>query len=500
MPNVKAAVVAVARQLKSAQNKLDAENRKITAENHQRIQAIQVENRKNDIDLITPDRDIRLLRLKYSELEKSRGAQPNLKQNVQPHVNTLYQQESKYYGERAQLYRTQVYNPYLVKQYIESVKAEPQISTNYTSGSGMASQANFQMPNDSYENRPKLFAHKVFSDYELLKRNPLEQSLTEPNLSASLNVQENGQILQQTTYGGSYNTKKFQQEHEPSPSRTSSELLYRPLESGELEYQNIAIKSATDHVALQNYKNGLSNNLDFHAARDLVDANDKKQKEFEKYQYPRLAGPMPPEPYETIYCADKISEMSDGNSKRFYTRVYDSPNSVPNVRYEPLRADLQAMSQYEAKAIRDQQINQEHIKKLEQNVIRRANGNEISFTDRSNETAARRVNEPIVVQQIERAEAKSTYMANYTPYTNEQSVTCPPNEYYKPVEYREIQIDSSQLPKNIIELRDKWSKSLANKSYLDMYQSSCPDLRKNISTGKRRIMEAPQYVYKFANH
>lgn len=68
-----------------------------------------------------------------------------------------------------------MYNPFLVKQCIESNKADPKISANYTSGSANATQANFQMPNDAYEHRPKLFANKVFSDYELLKRAPLEQ-------------------------------------------------------------------------------------------------------------------------------------------------------------------------------------------------------------------------------------------------------------------------------------------------------------------------------------
>lgn len=499
MPNVKEQqATPVVRTLKSAQaqNKLDAERLKINLENHQRIQAIQTENRKSEIDLITPDRDVRLLRIKHASLENSRNTHPNLRQNVHPHVNTFYQQEAKYNGERAQLYRTPVYNPYLVKQYVESVKAEPTISTNFTSGSASASLANFYMPNDTYENRPKLFAHKVFSDYELLKRNPLEQVLTDPNVSASLNVQENGQILQQSTYGGSYNTKKFLQEHEQSPFKASCELLYRPLESGELEYQNITLKSATDNVALANYKNGLTNNLDLNTARDQVDLNEKKLKEFERYQYPRMSGPLPPEPYEYLYCNNEISEMSDGNSKRIYSRVYDSPNKEVNSRYEPLKSDLEAMSQYEAKAIRDHNTNLEHLKKLELNVVRRANGNEISFTDKSHEKTARRLNEPIIVEQIENAEPMSTYKANYSAYTNEPTVKCSPNDFYKPIEYKETH---DSLPKNIIELRDKWSKTSANKKYLDMYKSSCPDLRANITTGKKRVIEAPQYICKFAN-
>ena len=485
-------------QSKSAQNKLDAEKQKIDAENHQRIQAIQTENRKSDLDLITPDRDIRLLRLKHNQLEKSRGSKPSLKQNIKPHISTFYQQEAKYFGERAQLYRTPVYNPYLVKQYIDSVKAEPTISTNFTSGSGTATQANFQMPNDTYENRPKLFAHKVFSDYDLLKRSPLDQVLSEPGLSTNLNTQENGQILQQTTYGGSYNTKKFLQEHEPALNKTSCELLYQQLESGELDTQNITLKSSADHVALNNYKMGLTKGLDLNTARELVDTAERKARESVKYHYPRMVGPIPPEPYETIYCTNEISEMSDGNSKRIYSRVYDSPtaNSSALSQYEPLQSDLQAMSQYEAKAIKDFNLNQEHIKKLEQNIMRRTNGHEISFTDRTGEYTTRRENHPIVIQQLEQAQPMSNYTANFSLYTNESTQKCPPNDFYKPVEYKE---QPTQLPGNIIELCDKWSKSLANQQYHSLYQNSCPDLRKNIYTGKKKIMECPQYVYKFAN-
>ena len=492
-------------QIQSAKNKLDAENLKIINENHQRIQAIQTENRQTDINLITADRDIRLLRIKHSELEhgqlKQHGSnKPHLKQNIKQHVNTLYQQESNYFGERAQLYRTPVYNPFLVKHYIESVKSDSKISKNWTSASETPSQANFQMVNDSYENRPKPFAHKVFGDYEHLKRNPLEQILTNPIGSADVSVQENGITLEQSTYGDSYNTKKFLQEHEPLANKTSCELLYRPLERGEQENQNITLKSSADHVALSNYKSGLTDHLDLHNARYIVDSNDKKAKELVKYHYPRMVGPIPPGPYETIYCTDEISEHSDGNSKRYYERVYDSLNTTPDARSVPLKADLQAMSHYETKAHKYLQTSQEHIKRLEQNVVRRANGNEITFCDRSAEMTTRRLNNPQIIQQIEMAHPQSTYMANYSQYSNESSVACPSNDFYKSVEYTENVNLSSNLPSNIIELHDNWSKSLANKKYLQSYKSSCPDMRKSIVNGKKRIMDAPQYVYRFANH
>lgn len=176
MPDLNKMEANQRRPSSECKNKLTAEKAKIERENHDRIQRIGLENRRNDLDLITPDRDLRLLRLKMDELENARGpAKPNQKQSYKQHMNTLYQQEARYAAERAQLYRTPVFNPYMVKQYIESVKSNPKISANFSSGSANAPQNNSILPNDTYEHRPKLFAHKVFGDFEKLKRNPYEQ-------------------------------------------------------------------------------------------------------------------------------------------------------------------------------------------------------------------------------------------------------------------------------------------------------------------------------------
>ena len=80
-----------------AKNKPHAEKYKIDSEHHDRIQRVLLENRKHDLDLITPDRDLRLLRIKLDELENARGAKPNLKQTNKQHINTFYNQEGNYY-------------------------------------------------------------------------------------------------------------------------------------------------------------------------------------------------------------------------------------------------------------------------------------------------------------------------------------------------------------------------------------------------------------------
>ena len=210
-------------------NKCDVENKKIVREYHDRIVKLQFENRQKDIALIRPDSDIKILRLKHKELENTRGgAPPNLKQTVSDHLNTLYDQESKYLGERAELYKTQTYNPYSLKQYVESVKPEPNVSANYTNGSGTNTQQNVYITEEKNENRPRLFADKVFNDYRNAKRASYENLLLNPASSSEPSTQENGYILKQSTYGDSYNTKKFLQENELVGMKRTSQTWVTP--------------------------------------------------------------------------------------------------------------------------------------------------------------------------------------------------------------------------------------------------------------------------------
>lgn len=124
----------------------------------------------------------------------------------------------------------------------------------------------------------------------------------------------------------------------------------------------------------------------------------------------------------------------------------------------------------------------------------------MSHVDRSKDKAARRVTDHTAVQFREQQQPLSTYAANYSNYVRENVEHCPPNTLYKPVEYTETvkqKLKNEATPKSIIELQDKWSKSLANKKHNMKYQSSMPDLRQNNLKGKRRLPNAPnaeQYV------
>ncbi len=354
------------------------------------------------------------------------------------------------------------------------------------------------MLNDTYEHRPKLFANKVFGDYELLKRAPQEQLLTDPSVSSTVHVQENGITHQQTTYGGSYNVKKFLQEHDALINGTT--LEYEKKDPAEIEHQNIVLKSSADNIALRNYKNGVTSSIDFQSACNEAQVNESNKKVLDSKEFPRMAGPIPPEPYEPIYCATNACEMGDGYSKRYYPRVYDSPHvPPPGARYEPLKTDLQAMTQYEAKALKEFQINQEYIKNMHTETLRKSMPNEVSHVDRSKDYAARRVLDHTAVQFKEQMPL-SNYQSNYSSYVVKPVEANPVNKFYKDANYTEtvqMKINNSQTPMNILQLQDRWTKSKANKIHNIKYKSSMPDLRCNIMTGKKRIQNTPnreQYV------
>ena len=490
--------------IKSAnENKLKLEMDKINKENHDRLVKLELINRKKEIDTIKPADDLKILRLKHKELENGRGAKPLLKQNINHHVNTLYQNESKYLGERAELYRTDVYNPYALKAYVDGLKDEPKVAANFTNGAGLPTQNNVYISEEKNEREPKLFADKVFNDFKNLKREPLERKLTAPDLSSSHVVQENGIIQKQSTYGQSYNTKKYLQENELAGFKRTAEPLYKPMDQADITYQDITLKSAADQVALNDYKLGLtseSNNLT--RAHEIVSQKMDEMKEHEKLLYPRLVGPIPPAPYEEIYCNKEISEMSDGYSKRFYQRVYESPHHLQkNARYALLESDVEAMEKYEAKLYENLKQNEKHLNDINEKILRESQNKQITHTDTKTDRARRSLDS--MSNKLREQHNISTYSNSYLPYEYKPQQDCPPNEFFNNVSYADPiikRLNNEQLPNNLISLQDKWSKSLANKLYNSTYSQKCPDLRENIHTGKKLIKDSPLVAAKYANY
>lgn len=120
--------------------------------------------------------------------------------------------------------------------------------------------------------------------------------------------------------------------------------------------------------------------------------------------------------------------------------------------------------------------------------------NEVSHVDRSKDKTARRVTDHTAVQFKEQQQPLSTYRANFASYVNKLQEPCPVNDFYKDAEYTEtvpMKLANSQTPKSLIVHQDSWNKSQANKMHNIKYKSSMPDLRCNITKGKRRIPTAP---------
>lgn len=483
---------------KAPANKLDAEKLKIQKEHHHRMQNLEYENRRKEIENIKAENDIRVIRQQHQALENSRGTHPNMKQNIKHHVNTLYDQERKFLGERAELYKPQGYNPHVLKQYVESVQHDSKVSATLSNGSAYPSQKDVHDDNNIH--RPKLFADKAFTDHKNINRAPLENILKNPNLSSETVSQENGIIQQQSTYGQSYNTKKFLQENTLSQTGNShTNLEYTKLDQAELDYQNITLKSRADLIALKEYQTGNAKIPgDMQRAGQIVDKLDAESKET---TYPRYVGPIPPEPYESLYCNTEITEMSDGNSKRDYLRVYDSPYVKPNNRYEALKTDLETMQKFEEKALSDL-AKQEEFKRIIHEKAMSDSKVRITHVEKSQEMTARRALDKIT-ELRDNQMPTSTYQSSYTNYIFDTKKPCPPNEYYKNIQYTqepsvEVRVNNENIPKDLVHLQDSWSKTLAQKKYHAAHPGGLADLRENIYSGKKIIYDAPANAYRFA--
>jgi hypothetical protein len=266
----------------------------------------------------------------------------------------------------------------------------------------------------------------------------------------------------------------------------------------EIEAQNTVLKSTAEQIALSNYKQGLADvPLDLAKANEVLDRMNKEAREPE---YPRAKGPIPPQPYETIYCAEQITEMSDGNSKRTVGRVYDSPFSQSHARFEPLRADVEAMQAYEQRARQHQTEREALQRRAEEEQTKRLPQNEFSMNDEAPKTARRELDK--ISKHLQDKDPRSIYSSSYTPYQFADQVKCPPNQYYASITYTQnpaasARVDNPDVPRNLTGLQEGWSKSLAGKRFHSAYQTRMNDLRENHSTGKKIVADSPMNAYKY---
>jgi hypothetical protein len=260
--------------------------------------------------------------------------------------------------------------------------------------------------------------------------------------------------------------------------------------------------------------NNISEDTAMERAKQQVDQEEKKEKENLKLQFPRMCGPIPPEPYSsTLYCVPKsenISEMSNGFTKRDHERVYKSPFVVPtHSRFEPLTADLQAMRKFETKAINDQLNHEQHLRQLEaENADYAEKMKKWSINNRYEKLVARAEftdAEKNLLKEVNDKRA-SIYRSDYAPFRFQEADDCPPNQFYNSLDYTAnlnkamdeadpYYLEShqqSKLPRDLNQLQDRWSKSKAHKQYNASTRSSkTADLRDNIHSGKKIVKESP---------
>jgi hypothetical protein len=274
--------------------------------------------------------------------------------------------------------------------------------------------------------------------------------------------------------------------------------VYKRLHEQEIELQNTVLKSSAEQIALANYKLGLSETPgDIAKASEVLDKLNQEAKEPE---YPRTKGPIPPQSYETLYCANEITEMSDGNTKRSVGRVYDSPFSQQQNRFEPLRADLEAIQAYNQKLRKDQADRENMQNKAEEEYRKNLPKGEFGMNDDAPRVARRELGKASQIQQEN--QLRSSYSASYTPYKYTSQVNCPPNEYYKNISYTQnpaasARINNEAVPRNLTALQDGWSKSLATKRFHSAYETRMKDLRDNNFTGKKIVKDSPMNAYRY---
>lgn len=443
--------------IKYKTNKLGNEKLRIDEENKERIQKMEMSNRQKELDLIGPKEDIRLLRYKHESLEKRRdqNAAPFLKQNIAQHVKTFYDQEKKFLGERAELYRSaSVYDPNLLKQHVELTKEGAPMNRFYADASPYISS--------HLDGRSVRFADQVMDEHLNGKRAPLETILLDPNSNADPRVQENGFIQEQSTYGSAYNTKKFLQEN----SLVSREpLAYERLSKTQIDAQNEVLKDTTENTTTTT-----------------------------TITYPRTYGPLPPEPYEPIYSNYDASEMSDGYAKRDHHRVYSSPFVKFPPRYEQLASDVEAIREFEEEQARGNQEREAIVREALEARMEQARTNVINHT--RTDFVARRVNDKAYELMNEvRAPPRSTYAASYEPYRFETTVKCPPNQFARDVEYSgSMRVKSANFggqtkPVDLNELQDSWTKTDAHRRFHSAFNSTSVDLR--LPGGKKKVKNIP---------
>ncbi|CAF1100618.1 unnamed protein product [Rotaria sordida] len=276
-------------------------------------QQIEAENRLEQLELIRPQDNLNLLNIKFRTLQHPRHSRPILPQYRDAYVNTFYDQLGTYIQERSGLYHTNTYDPNALIQAIPDIENS---ENNQNENDNLLKDENYlgdlldsseQTQNVS---KPKLFQYKTFHDYQAM-RSGLLNKFRVPQDTSTVNtrIQEGNKpfIQRESTYGQSYNTRKFLQENTLlHHSRSDPTCLMSTQYNTNLERAR----------SMNSYPMKPIHNISFNN-------NDNNNKEKTN---DILIGPLiHPSPYDELFATKYITEHTDGYSRRSVNRVYDSP-------------------------------------------------------------------------------------------------------------------------------------------------------------------------------
>ncbi|CAF4277377.1 unnamed protein product [Rotaria magnacalcarata] len=280
-------------------------------------QQMEAENRLKQLELIRPEDNINLLNLKFRVLQSPRHGRPILPQYRDLYVNTLYDQLGTYVQERSGLYQTVTYDPNALVQSIPDIEKS---ENNEQENDHLLKDDNHLGDLLDYgeqtqdKSKPNLFQYKTFQDYQNMRSRLLNKCRVPQDANTvNARIQEGNTpfIQRESTYGDSYNTRKFLQEN-----ILSSDARSDPTSLMSTRYNtNIERARSMNSYPMKPMR---SQSLD---TNDHNNNNNDKEKSNDITVGPLLQ----PSPYDELYATNHITEHTNGYSRRSENRVYDSP-------------------------------------------------------------------------------------------------------------------------------------------------------------------------------
>ncbi|CAM4914355.1 unnamed protein product [Rotaria socialis] len=281
-------------------------------------QQMEAENRLKQLELIRPEDNLKLLNLKFRVLQSPRHGRPILPQYRDPYVNTLYDQLGTYVQERSGLYQTVTYDPNALVQAIPDIEKS---ENNEQENDHLLKDDNHLGDLLDYgeqtqdKSKPNLFQYKTFQDYQQMRSRLLNKCRVPQDANTvNTRIQEGNPpfIQRESTYGDSYNTRKFLQEN-----ILSSDARSDPTSLMSTRY-NTNIERAR---SMNSYPMKATRSLSL----DTNDHNNNNNNNKEKSNDITVGPLLHPSPYDELYATNHITEHTNGYSRRSENRIYDSP-------------------------------------------------------------------------------------------------------------------------------------------------------------------------------